>query len=228
MKYVYLILGIVGVFSGIGGFICGIATPEISGGESFAIALISTIGILGSCIYFTVFGLAINSENMKKRIDEMEEYLMSKHEYMEFIQRIEFRNDPNTNKDSGVKEKELLPLSNNEELLNYAKKLLKEKSYYKAFVILCKLSDEGYSEAYQYLGYCYTAGHGTKKSENIAFEYYEKSLNAGIPDGKFLVGLAYLEGAGVKKDKSKGKELILKAEEEGSSAAKKYIATHRL
>ena len=42
------------------------------------------------------------------------------------------------------------------------------------------------------------------------------------------MGIAYLNGDGVEKNKNKGRELIIKAAKEGSKKAKKYYETHRL
>ena len=71
-------------------------------------------------------------------------------------------------------------------------------------------------------------GLGIAKDKEEAVKLFERAHNAGIVNGTFFLGLAYLNGDGVKKNKEEGRELILKASEQGSKKAKEYLEKYRI
>ena len=227
MKIVYRVLGILGLIGGIISFIF-IIISNMPSDEKAIFIIADIIAVLSCGIYFSVASLLEKNSKMESKIDDMERFLLSKNEYLEFISKNEMEKDAfvisnvTENKESDENK------SKEEILLEKAVLLLKNKKYSEGYKVLIDISNDDNPKAYIYLGYCYLLGYSSIVDKKLAFEYFEKAANLGIPDGKFLMGIAYLNGDGVEKNKNKGRELIIKAAKEGSKKAKKYYETHRL
>ena len=61
------------------------------------------------------------------------------------------------------------------------------------------------------------------KNDAEAVKWFRKATEQGFMKGKTLLGMAYFEGKGVKKDEAEGIRWLREAAEQGDEAAEDYL-----
>lgn len=83
-------------------------------------------------------------------------------------------------------------------------------------------ANAGDPDAQAYIGTCYFFGDdGVVENNAEAIKWFQKSYKGGSPYGKYYLGLAYLNGYGIKLDKIKGRNLTDAASAEIEQRAKR-------
>ena len=83
-------------------------------------------------------------------------------------------------------------------------------------------ANAGDPDAQAYIGTCYFFGDdGVVENNAEAVKWFQKSYKGGSPYGKYYLGLAYLNGYGIKLDKIKGRNLTDAASAEIEQRAKR-------
>jgi len=72
----------------------------------------------------------------------------------------------------------------------------------------------------------YQNGWGVVQDDGEAVRRYRFSADQGSPYGEFMLGLRYVNGRGVPRDASAGRELIEKAAAGGNDAAQEWLTKH--
>lgn len=85
------------------------------------------------------------------------------------------------------------------------------------------LADEGNAAAYYNLGYCYYQGRGVAQNYEQAYEYMEKSFEAGDIEGLAGMGLMHLRGDGVEQDIVEAKTMLVAALRQRSVNAGEHL-----
>src|SRR6266542_1678430 len=81
-----------------------------------------------------------------------------------------------------------------------------EKDGRKSSKLFLKASDD-YSMAQVYLAKCYYDGYGRKENKDLAFHWYQRSVENGSITGQFYLGYCYINGIGTEVNKEKAFEL---------------------
>jgi serine/threonine protein kinase len=92
-----------------------------------------------------------------------------------------------------------------------------------AFQWFQRASELGNIDALVELGACYESGCGTHPDAIQALRFYTLGSERGHPDGTFRLGLCYINGIGTQSDVAKGKTLIQRAAEMGSTEAAELL-----
>ena len=192
--------------------ISALASNKIETYIKITIIVSGLIGMIGCGVYISVASLMDDRDNYKTKVDMIESFLSKDDNYLEFKKQMAKPTSDGIIRSQKV-ENGILFLEN--------------KEYDYAFSEFQEAANQGHSEAYAYLGICYSLGYGVIADYKIANEYFQQAIDAGIPDGKYLLGLSYLNGNGVEKNKEYGKTLISEAAEEGSKKAIEYISSHK-
>ena len=95
-----------------------------------------------------------------------------------------------------------------------------------AFLLLKTLENTGDLRVLSRLGWCYYSGSGVEKNMDLAFQYFNRSIDD--PDGFGVngMGVCYQLGIGVKKDPAKAEELYKKALTMGNLYAAGDLTIH--
>ena len=88
-----------------------------------------------------------------------------------------------------------------------------------------ELLKESKEAAQTYIGLCYVRWKNSSDSNSPyqGFEWLHKIAERGYADAQTKLGICYLEGFGVQKDKAKAIKLFLKAAEQGNEEAQKEL-----
>ena len=88
-----------------------------------------------------------------------------------------------------------------------------------------ELLKESKEAAQTYIGLCYTRWRNSSDSDRPyqGVEWLHMIAERGYADAQSKLGICYLEGFGVKKDKAKAIELFLKAAKQGDEEAQKEL-----
>ena len=86
-----------------------------------------------------------------------------------------------------------------------------------------RASQNGYVDAYAYIGMCYLNGLGIEKDFKKAYEWYKKSAEANNVDGQYSMGGIYENGIYVVKDIKKARYWYKLAAEQGDEDAVKAL-----
>jgi len=90
-----------------------------------------------------------------------------------------------------------------------------------------KAVDAGYEDGCNNLGVCYDDATGTERDYEAANALYLRAIEHSGNSGAYHnYGINLFYGSGVKQDKEKAKEYLLKARDKGSEAAKKFLKEH--
>ncbi|MBQ9899847.1 MAG: sel1 repeat family protein [Acholeplasmatales bacterium] len=212
MKTLYRIFGILGIIGYIIITISALVSNTIETYIKITIIVSGLIGMIGCGVYISVASLMDDRDNYKTKVDMIESFLSEDDDYLDFKKQMAKPTSDGTIRSQKV-ENGILFLEN--------------KEYDYAFSEFQEAANQGHAEAYAYLGICFSLGYGTIVDYKIANDYFQKAIDAGIPDGKYLLGLSYLNGNGVEKNKEYGKTLIFEAANEGSKKAIEYISSHK-
>lgn len=98
-------------------------------------------------------------------------------------------------------------------------------SFESAANVFDQLSVEGNAEAMMWLGACYANGEGRPNSPKLAFEYYLKSAEAGLPQAMTNVGAMLVSGQGCDVDVERGLCWLQRAAEANDVGAQFNLAT---
>lgn len=96
------------------------------------------------------------------------------------------------------------------------------KSYYNpslGIALYQKAAKLNCGQAFDKLGCMYTFGTGVDVNNELAAQYFKKAMERKDANGTFNYAVALINGRGIKKDISKGKQMMLLAEERGSGVA---------
>ena len=223
MKTIYLVFGLIGLITSLVTAIYAFVQRQ------FTVGILCMINVVTSTVFIAVATLIDKTEKLNNKCNLMENYLLTTDEYHDFLKSINVTEDEIKDGSIRVEDNhdEVIISSLNISKTEYAKKLLKNKEYSKAFMYFQEAANEGDVNSYVYLGNCYMLGYGSVIDKTIAVGWFEKASNAGIADGTFLLGLAYLHGDGVEKDVDNAINLIQEAANQGSEKAKAYIVNNK-
>ena len=90
-----------------------------------------------------------------------------------------------------------------------------------------KAVDSGYEDGCNNLGVCYDDATGTEQDYETANALYLRAIKHNGNSGAYHnYGVNLFYGSGVKQDKEKAKEYLLKARDKGSESAKRFLKEH--
>ena len=101
--------------------------------------------------------------------------------------------------------------------LRLGKEAYYKKDYIIAFQYYEKASEQGDSDAQNYLGWMYLNGYGVTKDYEKAVEWFRKSAEQGNADGQNNLGFMYYKGYVVTKDYEKAVEWFRKSADQGNA-----------
>lgn len=206
MTSVFLLIGMLGLFSSSIGGIISFATGQ------WQLGIMCCFGIISSCAFITLAELDESNKKTIKTLKGVCGYLSKQEDYINYLVSKE-EYDPNTMK----KENEF------DSLVDYGIYLQQNKKYARCFQAFKHAADEGDIKSYAYLGFCYMKGYCGFVSEEAAIEWYNKASDLGDSLGKYFLALCYFDGKLVKRDNKKGKELMLESAKLGNKKAIKYV-----
>ena len=99
------------------------------------------------------------------------------------------------------------------------KKHFDNKVYNSAVQYYYKSAHLGYSNAQNYLGYCYHNGYGVTQDYTEAVKWYRKAAEQGDVDAQYNLGICYFCGRGVTPDYAEAVKWLRKAAEQGHTEA---------
>lgn len=97
--------------------------------------------------------------------------------------------------------------------------------YTSALPIFQSLAKQDDDDAMWYLGKMYDNGWGVEQSDELAFNWFERSAKLGDADSQWEVGIMYEIGQWVNEDQKKAFEWYLKAAENGRFSAMNEVGT---
>ena len=98
-------------------------------------------------------------------------------------------------------------------------------AYDKAVPIFKELAENGWAQAQNSLGYCYSTGRGVSKDYVKAAEWYEKAAIQGNATAQFNLGACYESGKGVPQDISNAINWYSIAASQGNASAQCQLGT---
>ena len=114
-------------------------------------------------------------------------------------------------------------------LYQSTKQEFSKDEYSRGFKMFLQDAESGNSEAQFYVAVCYENGFGTRKLNQKALEWYEKSAAQGDADANYYLGVIYESRLlGVKRELPKAFEYYKKASDQGHPMAKRLVGIYYL